>query len=316
MNAHRITAGITLAAIYGLIILGGWVRANNAGLSCPDWPTCYGQWVLTPAEFAALGDVGYTYYEMMLEWLHRFMAAAIVGPLILALAVFAFRKRRVDAAGWYLAIGLFVLLYVQKSLGGFTVFDKNSPWSVALHLSTALMIFSLVVLIFVRASNRASAPAPRSLAILATFVWVLALGTMATAAMTAKSGASLACYSWPSCDGQFLPDLADPQILIHFIHRKLALTTGLGVISLYFAARWLQHEAIWGLAKFSAFLIVGQMALGALVILLEVPQWSQVAHQGLGVFLFSILSALMWKAWRGNGQFDEVAGHASLYGAR
>lgn len=316
MNAHRVVAAITLVAIYGLIILGGWVRANNAGLSCPDWPTCYGQWVLTPAEFAALGEVGYTYYEMMLEWLHRFMAAAIVGPLILALAVFAFLKRRSDQVGWYLALGLFVLLFVQKSLGGLTVLEKNSPWSVALHLSTALTIFAVVVLIFVRTSNRVAEPASRPLAWLATVVWVLALGTMATAAMTAKSGASLACYAWPSCDGQFLPSLDDPQVLIHFIHRKLAATTGIGVLSLYLAARWIGDEAIWGLAKLSAFLIAGQIGLGALVILLEVPQWSQVAHQGLGVILFAILSALMWKAWRGDGFMNAEVGHAGFAGAR
>ena len=47
MTALRWTLGLTLAATYGLIVLGAWVRATNSGLSCPDWPTCYGQWVVT-----------------------------------------------------------------------------------------------------------------------------------------------------------------------------------------------------------------------------------------------------------------------------
>ena len=143
------------------------------------------------------------------------------------------------------------------------------------------------------------------MAYLATLVWVVAIGTMATAAMTAKSGASLACYSWPSCDGRFLPGLDDPQVLIHFIHRKLALTTGLGVLSLYLFARWIGHESLRSLAKFASFLIVAQVGLGALVILLEMPQWTQIAHQALGVFLFAILSGLMWNSWLGSSR-DEV----------
>ena len=27
-----------------VIILGGNVRINDAGESCPDWPTCFGTW--------------------------------------------------------------------------------------------------------------------------------------------------------------------------------------------------------------------------------------------------------------------------------
>ena len=298
--------------IYGLIILGGWVRANNAGLSCPDWPTCYGQWVLTPSEFAALGDVGYTFYEMMLEWLHRFVAAVIVGPLILAMAVIAWRRRALDPIGCRVATGLLVLMAIQGSLGGLTVLDKNSPWSVALHLSTALFIFSVVLLIFIRTTPSHERSAPRHVAILSSTVWLCAIGTMATAAMTAKSGASLACYSWPSCDGSFFPDLSDPLVLIHFIHRTLAFATGLGVCLLYLAARGSCDERIWSLMKLSCFMIAAQIALGALVILLEVPQWTQVTHQALGVLLFAVLSAIMWQSWRSSLRNDEEMAHARL----
>ncbi|HUH54125.1 MAG TPA: COX15/CtaA family protein, partial [Rhodanobacter sp.] len=28
---------------FGLVMFGAFVRLSNAGLSCPDWPTCYGQ---------------------------------------------------------------------------------------------------------------------------------------------------------------------------------------------------------------------------------------------------------------------------------
>ena len=111
MTLQRGLAILTLVLVYVLIVLGGWIRANNAGLSCPDWPTCYGQWVLTPAQFEALGETDYSYYEMMLEWSHRFIAGIIVGPAILILAFLAFRQRHQDRAGFKLAVlTLFVLL--------------------------------------------------------------------------------------------------------------------------------------------------------------------------------------------------------------
>lgn len=33
----------TAFATYGLIVLGGTVRATNSGEACPDWPLCHGE---------------------------------------------------------------------------------------------------------------------------------------------------------------------------------------------------------------------------------------------------------------------------------
>src|SRR3546814_11775313 len=37
---HR-TAWPAVALALGVIVFGAFVRLSNAGLSCPDWPTCY-----------------------------------------------------------------------------------------------------------------------------------------------------------------------------------------------------------------------------------------------------------------------------------
>ena len=56
------------------------------------------------------------------------------------------------------AAALVVLLLVQAGLGGVTVLDQNSPWSVALHLGTALLLLSALCLIFARTGRLLSAP--------------------------------------------------------------------------------------------------------------------------------------------------------------
>ncbi len=47
-------AGLT----YGLIVLGALVRAHGAGLSCPDWPLCFGE-VIPQLDFKVAFEFGH-----------------------------------------------------------------------------------------------------------------------------------------------------------------------------------------------------------------------------------------------------------------
>jgi heme A synthase len=286
----RWTTGAALVLTYGLILLGAWVRATGSGLSCPDWPTCYGHWLPLPGDIPA--DVGFSYLQVMLEWVHRLIAGVILGPLILLIAVLGWRARSLRPRMPAYVAALVVLLLIQAGLGGVTVLDQNSPWSVALHLGTALVLLSVLCLIFVRAG-----PTPDHVAAatrtLSGAVWLVALGAMVSAAMVTKSGASLACTSWPLCDGALLPDLGDPQIRLHLTHRLLALGTGVGVLALAIAAR--AQPLVRPLAWLAAALVAIEIGLGGGVVLGEVPFGVALAHQALGVLVFAILSLAMWR---------------------
>src|ERR1700760_1820611 len=52
-------------ATFELIVLGGAVRALNAGLACPDWPLCFGDYV---PDF---------HPQVYLEFIHRVLAGSI-----------------------------------------------------------------------------------------------------------------------------------------------------------------------------------------------------------------------------------------------
>ncbi len=84
------------AAVFalGLVMFGGFVRLSNAGLSCPDWPTCYGQvtWPEHAHEIAradaAFPDRPFETHKAWREQVHRFLAGTL-GVLVLILALAA-----------------------------------------------------------------------------------------------------------------------------------------------------------------------------------------------------------------------------------
>ena len=290
MTALHRTTGAALALTFVLVLLGAWVRATNSGLACPDWPTCYGHWLPLPREIPP--EAGYSYFQVMLEWVHRLLAGVILGPLVLIIGVLTWRLRAQRPRLPLYGAALILLLLVQAALGGVTVLDQNSPWSVALHLGTALVLFSALWLIFVRSgeSDR-GAPATRPLAVL---TWLLALATMVSAAIMTKSGASLACADWPLCDGARLPDLADPLVRLNLAHRLLAAATAGASLVLFLRLRSEPAFARVGHALLT--LIALEIGLGGVVVVLAVPLWAGLVHQALGVLTFGVLSLLMWRA--------------------
>ena len=296
MTALRKVAAVTATAIFVQILLGALTRLTDSGLSCPDWPLCYGLWFPSPAELTAL-EADYTFGQVMVEWTHRFNAAVLVGPLTLALLVMAWRKRREVSTIFKVMVAAAVLLLIQAGLGGFTVLDRNSPSSVAVHLSVALVLLALVVHAYMLTQ---SPDDPRKGAGHA-LVWpaaVLALVTVASGAMVAKSGASLTCASWPLCDGGVIPDLSDPGIALNFGHRVLALATAVIVAVLWAVARRGEHAPFRRAGNMALSVLVLQVLFGAGVIYVFSGDgfWPQVLvgiiHQAIGVLLFTNLAVM------------------------
>lgn len=102
---HRIAwLAVLLAAC--VIVFGAFVRLSNAGLSCPDWPTCYGR-ASWPTHADQVVDHAATAIRPVMpekawrEQFHR-MIAGLLGVLVLTLALLATRKRQ---QGWMHIIG-------------------------------------------------------------------------------------------------------------------------------------------------------------------------------------------------------------------
>lgn len=301
-RSFRAVATVAGVATFALIVLGAVVRATNSGLSCPDWPSCYGYWVPTPAKLATVPDIAYTYTQVMYEWVHRFIAGIIVGPLVVVLFFWALAKRRVNPRPLAFALAVGVLLVIQGGLGGLTVLDQNSPWSVALHLTNAQLVLAGLIGMIIAAGRPASSTllwtesVGGALKAFTAVVGLIALATVASGAMMAKNGASLACSTWPLCDGAVIPDMSDPLIMFHFGHRVLALVTAVAILLLALMA-FARRRRAPGFARdagVTLLLVVLQVALGAFVVWLEVPVWIAAVHQGMGVLVFAGIVVTFW----------------------
>jgi len=135
-----------------VIAVGGLIRINDAGESCPDWPKCFGTWGFdiseeeqgewyeeNPEEVDSRGyGHRYSKFQIFTEWFHRFLAGVILGPLVIVNWWFI---RSDDTLGSeaIIASNISVALIIwQGAIGWLTVRMDNEHWSVALHLGSAL----------------------------------------------------------------------------------------------------------------------------------------------------------------------------------
>jgi heme A synthase len=245
------------ACTYLLIVLGSVVRITGSGMGCGDhWPLCNGH-LLPP-----LDDIG-----TVIEWSHR-LVAALVSILVTALAVYAWRLHQPSRRVAYVAVGLLVL---QVLLGAVTVKLELPPWSVIVHLGTAMLLLATLL---VAASGPSPVPHPLTIALLS-----LAFITILFGALTANLGAAAACTGFPLCNGQAWAT-GGTLAQIHWMHRLLAYV--LAITATVWAVRtpgW-RSKAVFGLVAL-------QVAVGAATVLLGLPGGLQAAHVAVGTAVWA-----------------------------
>ena len=116
---HRI-AWLAVALASCVIVFGAFVRLSNAGLSCPDWPTCYGKaaWPTHADQIVDHVATAIRPVDPGKAWREQFhrMIAGTLGVLVLALALLATRKR---PHGWVhviaasIAVAVAIPLYMR-----------------------------------------------------------------------------------------------------------------------------------------------------------------------------------------------------------
>ena len=295
---------VTLVFLFGLVTLGGVVRATESGHDCPEW---MGLAVETPSvpTGPVLGPLcgGDVSTGTFIELAHR-VVAAIAALLVAWVVLLAWKHHRNQK--WVLlpAILSFVLILAQAGLGGAAVLTELPRWSVMSHLAMAQIVVASVVLVYA-----ASGTSQRYLSgqsgdvqhrpMLSSWAVAAALSTfallMAGSYVANTVGAGQGCGdSWPLCRGEFAPPW-DHVSIPHMIHRLIAVAVIIPLAGLLIVA-WqarLEYPQLWGLAAISGALFVAQIVAGASNIWFNLAVPAKVIHLSLATALWMSLALLV-----------------------
>ena len=240
---------ITLFLTFDLVLFGAFTRLTDSGLGCPDWPGCYGS--ATPlgakteitAAQTAMPTGPVTHGKAWIEMVHRYLATG-VGVLIMSLAAMTWWQRRHSRvlSPWWPTFTL-VWVCLQGAFVALTVTMKLFPAIVTLHLMFGIGLLALLMAQAVRYEGAASRPIPSALRSGLWWGFGLLWLQIALGGWVSTNYAVLACPDFPTCNGQWVPDMnwqgfslwrelgltPEGQVLpfvalstIHFVHRSAA----------------------------------------------------------------------------------------------
>ena len=284
------------------VTLGALTRLLDAGLGCPDWPGCYGQ--LTPPSSEQLTGGIIDEGKAWMEMIHRYLASAL-GLTILIVAVKIEIDKTVNNKVRWLSRSLFLLVVVQGIFGMLTVVMKLLPQVVTLHLLGGMFIVALLFVLFLQLQSSRSIATSKNLRPLAVTVLILLSCQIALGGWTSSNYAGLACPDFPTCQNQWLPDLAladsfniteisdrnyeggllnaQSKLTIHVVHRFVALVLFLSVLVLFlhlWKIPYLRNQATLLLG-----LTLLQLSLGIANAILMLPLPLALAHNSGAVLL-------------------------------
>jgi heme A synthase len=322
MGFERVSVEKLTAVIIGITVLviaaGGVIRIYDAGESCPDWPTCFGTWGFdisedeqiqwfddNPSEIDSRGSSHtYTSFQIFTEWIHRLLAGALLGPLVI-LNWWMIRKDEELTNEVKLASLISVLLIGwQGFLGYVTVRLDNLHWSVALHLSSALLFLMSLIWIWL-ATVRDKEDIPKwiefdpilakrwtnriALLSFGTFL-TLFLGVFVSTTPGANQGCGVSGFpeSWPLCNNSIYEKVVDFEAQSQIIHRLLVSIVGVILIFTCYIIWKENKEGEYGslLCKWiwsSSILYLINVGLGGLYVL-------SAKIEGFEIVYFELLS--------------------------
>lgn len=299
----------TFILAFVVILLGAYTRLTDAGLSCPDWPNCYG-YITAPHTEAQLQGAAQLYPQTPVntkkawtEMTHRYFAGT-EGILILFLvgSLLFYRKTK-NLKSTAIAITLLGLLVVQVTLGMLTVTEKLKPVIVLSHLLTGLSILSVLwwayLDIYLNDRSRFLSHARTHLTPWIWLAFVIVAMQITLGGWVSTHYAGLACIDFPYCNGQLLPHLQLSQfntdlITIHMLHRIGALLTAIyvGILALFL----MRMPALRLLAIVIFTILALQITLGILNIIWLRPVWIALIHQSVAILLLLTVIATLIKA--------------------
>ncbi len=301
MTLFRRLAYATLTLAFAQIVFGAIVRITGSGMGCGDhWPTCAGQW------FPPHDRI-----DLIIEITHRYIAAALTLAILGLLLTTVVKRREPGVAGAggvmrpaILAAGLVVTAAV---FGAVTVKMGLNPYVIVTHLSIAMALLAVLVVMAVRAGgfgggsakmlavgNTAISTSPKTYRAARGGV-VLAFLTIVLGALTANvAGANSSCQGFPTCRVVLVHGV---PLAIQITHRVLAFLLLFHTFGMAMAARKRVGPSALIRAAWIVFgTVLLQIFVAAMLVELHLPPVWRSIHQATGtlvwlaIFTFAILA--------------------------
>jgi len=309
------------ALVFAMIVLGGFTRLTGSGLSMVDWRPVTGllppltemAWQQTfemyqqSPEFQKINmhmDVDDFKGIFWLEYVHRLLGRTIGVAFLIPFLIFVWRGYIGKQAQPKYAL-MFVLGGMQGIMGWYMVKSglvdnpHVSQYRLTVHLVAAFLIYAYmfwVALTLLYPSHGASAhPWYRKSVLLTTLITL----TVVSGGFVAGLKAGKIYNTFPMMGDHWIPpgmfvlnpwwsNLFDNMVTVQFDHRVLAITTFVLICAYSFAVPKsnLPARVSTGVQALlvTAFL---QVALGIATLLLAVPIFLAVMHQGIAIVLFT-----------------------------
>lgn len=335
-KSNKNVAGWLYLGVFMLVIqivLGGITRLTESGLSITEWnpitgalpPLNTAQWQAEFAKYKGTDQFRYIHSDFSLsdfkfiffwEWFHRTWARLMGIVFLIGFFYFLIKKQfKKDMIIPFII--LFLLGAIQGAIGWIMVASGLVPKrlfvdhiKLATHFMTALVLlcytFWFALSISVPASMKTI---NKSLKKLTWIILIVLFFQLIYGAFMAGLHAATAAPTWPTINGQWIPDvmnrlspfsknLIDNKITIQFIHRGLAYTILILVIIWFIKARKVVGSFLFSKTKILPLILVLLQVLLGITTVLTSPYgnnlvWFGVAHQLVAIlFLMSIVFML------------------------
>lgn len=312
--------------VFAMAVIGAITRLTESGLSITDWQPIVGavpplnetQWNEAFSHYKQIPQYQILHRGMSLdefkgiffwEWFHRLWGRLTGLVFAVPLLYFVFQRRIDRDLAWRLA-AILAMGGVQGFIGwfmvesGLEVRTSVSPYRLALHLSFALLIYALMLRVAINLLGLSRGAVEKRLLYMGRVALVFLAVTMVWGALVAGLHAGEAYNTWPLMDGKIIPDAAFTLIpkwlnvfenlaLVQFIHRWLAPTTAILILSWAFYLFVEDPRSLW--PKAMAAMALVQVALGLSTLLTHVNITLAVLHQAGAITLLTLVLINLWR---------------------
>lgn len=303
---------VVLLATLFINCLSAYIRHMEAGLSCENWPSCYGDIgkYVSPSNDSEIAKKALAPTEIPKQ-MHRTIATLLVIGVLLLVN----QSRKPNAMQGitrtlpYLLLAVLLLL----SIIGPASYLKTMPAIAVANLAGGLALLAICWWLWLQLSNWDRTVIPSGLKTLTTAGWLLLIAQILLGSWVSANYAGLACSELISCQPSsayavegsasfgYFRELAldnsghvifdNSSVAIHWVHRAGAIITGL--ILLLGALTTLQYRKKTALCVIA--LVALQCLLGAFGVVLSLPMALVMAHNLIAGLLLMAVMALNYQ---------------------